>query len=322
MTYSPLQDLVDKIQKTGFCNAHAHFDRAYTVTREDLKETVNNHLFEKWKLVDEFKQNATMERYFINFDKVLTKQKSFGVTSALTFVDLDPICGTNALEAALHAKVLAKSLGINLKIANQTLKGVLKREPRILLESRLNDFDVIGCLPKADRHLEEKHLDVVMGWAKQLGKRVHAHVDQLNDVSEKETELLARKTIEHGLEGRVTAVHSISLAAHPKKYRQEVYNICKDADLSFVTCPTAWIDHRRSDKMSVDHNAITPVEELVENGLLVAIGSDNIHDIYKPYSDGNMLTELRVMLEATHFYNMKELLKIATSNGREIIGDY
>jgi cytosine/adenosine deaminase-related metal-dependent hydrolase len=72
--------------------------------------------------------------------------------------------------------------------------------------------------------------------------------------------------------------------------------------------------------MSVDHNAITPIEELVENELIVAIGSDNIHDIYKPYSDGNMATELRVMLEATHFYNMKELIKIATTNGRQIIG--
>ena len=73
--------------------------------------------------------------------------------------------------------------------------------------------------------------------------------------------------------------------------------------------------------MSVDHNAITPVEELIENELIVAIGSDNIHDIYKPYSDGNMATELRVMLEATHFYNIDELVKIATTNGRKIIGE-
>ena len=286
MTYSPLQEMIEKIQKTGFCNAHAHFDRAYTVTREDLKETVNNHLFEKWKLVDEFKKSAAMER----------------------------------LNAAIHAKVLAKQLGIDLRIANQTLKGVLIPEPRALLESRIEEFDVIGCLPRADEGREAEHLDVVMGWAKQTGKRLHAHVDQLNDNSERETELLARKTIEHGLEGRVTAVHSISLAAHRKEYRQYVYDLSKDAGLSFVTCPTAWIDHRRRDKMSVDHNAITPIEELVENGLMVAIGSDNIHDIYKPYSDGDMKTELRVMLEATHFYNMKELIKIATTNGRRIIG--
>lgn len=321
MTYSPLRELIDRIYGKGFCNAHAHFDRAFTVTREDLKETVNNHLFEKWKLVDEFKRSATIEKYFINFDRVLKSQKSHGVKSVLSFVDLDPICGERALDAAIQAKKLAKDLGMNLRIANQTLKGVLQPEPRALIESRIEDFDVIGCLPKADAGKEAEHLDVVMGWAKQTGKRLHAHVDQLNDSSEKETELLARKTIEHGLEGRVTAVHSISLAAHPREYRQKVYNICKDADLSFVTCPTAWIDHRRNETMSVTHNAITPVEELVENGLLVALGTDNIHDIYKPYCDGSMITELRVMLEATHFYNMDELVKIATTNGKIIIGD-
>ena len=71
--------------------------------------------------------------------------------------------------------------------------------------------------------------------------------------------------------------------------------------------------------LSVGHNAITPVEELVENGLLVALGTDNINDIYKPYCNGDMMTELRVMLEATHFYDMDELVKIATINGKKII---
>ena len=41
------------IASGGFCNSHAHFDRAGTISQEDLKETVNNHLFEKWKHVDD-----------------------------------------------------------------------------------------------------------------------------------------------------------------------------------------------------------------------------------------------------------------------------
>ena len=93
-----------------------------------------------------------------------------------------------------------------------------------------------------------------------------------------------------------------------------------DADLSFVSCPTACIDHRRNEKLSVTHNAITPIDEMVPLGLTVAIGSDNICDIYKPFSDGNMMTELRFLLEATHFYNIEDLVDIATTNGRKVIG--
>lgn len=318
--YNPLEELRIKIiNNGGFCNSHAHFDRAGTVKAEDLKSSVNDHLFEKWKIIDEFKTNATVGDYYKNFLYALILQKESSVTSALSFVDVDPVCGYKALDAALQAKSLASSFNVDLKIACQTLKGVIGNKPRQIVEDRIDSFDVIGCLPKADKGKESEHLDVVMSWAKQTGKRLHAHVDQLNDPSEKETELLARKTIQHGLEGRVTAVHSISLAAHPKKYRSEVYKISKDAGLSFVTCPTAWIDHPRSEKLSVTHNSITPVEELISNDLLVAIGTDNINDIYKPFCNGDMLTELRVMLEATHFYDMESLVKIATVNGKKII---
>jgi cytosine/adenosine deaminase-related metal-dependent hydrolase len=125
----------------------------------------------------------------------------------------------------------------------------------------------------------------------------------------------------HGWEGKVTAVHSISLAAHPKHYRQKVYSMAKDAGLSFVCCPIAWIDHRRTENMSVTHNAITPVDELVENDLVVAMGTDNINDVYKPYNDGNMMTELRFLLEALHIYDEQVLMQIMTENGRKVISD-
>ena len=95
--------------------------------------------------------------------------------------------------------------------------------------------------------------------------------------------------------------------------------MCLDADLSFVSCPTAWIDHRRNETLTVTHNAITPIDEMIPLGICVAIGSDNICDVYKPFSDGNMMTELRFLLEATHFYDIEELTKIATHNGRKVI---
>ena len=125
--------------------------------------------------------------------------------------------------------------------------------------------------------------------------------------------------MEHGWESRVTAVHSISLASHPKFYRKEVYKMAQDAGLSFISCPTAWIDHRRTEELTPNHNAITPVDELLEHNLIVAIGSDNINDIYKPYSTGDMMIELRFLMEALHIYNQDILVKIATENGRKVL---
>jgi cytosine/adenosine deaminase-related metal-dependent hydrolase len=147
---------------------------------------------------------------------------------------------------------------------------------------------------------------------------LHVHVDQLNTPDEKETELLCRKTIEHGLEGKVVAVHSISLAAHQKNYRNEVYRMAKDAGMMFITCPSAWIDHPRTERLVPFHNAVTPVDELLENDLVVAIGSDNICDIYKPYSDGDISVEMRFLLESCKIYDMPTLKKISRENGLKV----
>lgn len=53
--------------------------------------------------------------------------------------------------------------------------------------------------------------------------------------------------------------------------------------------------------------------------IFVDIELDNIYDIYKPFSDSNMMTELRFLLEATHFYDVDELIKIITINEKTVI---
>jgi cytosine/adenosine deaminase-related metal-dependent hydrolase len=57
--WNPLSKLTGMISgHGGFVNAHAHFDRAYSVSIEDFTNTqgnINSQLQEKWKLVDRIK---------------------------------------------------------------------------------------------------------------------------------------------------------------------------------------------------------------------------------------------------------------------------
>jgi len=321
--FNPNHKLIKKINdRGGFINAHAHFDRAYTVTEQNMEKVVNYHLFDKWEFVDKFKKNAEVSIYIHNMMAAVNQQIKYGVAGALTFVDIDTVCGFKAIEAAQIVKKEAKAKGFDLRICSQALKGVMKPEENQLLRKalELGYLDVIGGLPRADRDYEQAHLDEILFLGKEYGKRVHVHVDQLNDSLEKETEMLALRTMHWGMEGRVTAVHGISIAAHPKEYRERVYGLSRDAGLSFITCPTAWIDSRRSEWPTPTHNSITPVEEMLKHGLTVAIGSDNIQDVYKPFSDGNMYTELKFLLECLHLYDIDALVDIATKNGRLVIG--
>ena len=305
------------IDSGGFVNAHAHLDRANTA-EYFTKEEQYKFLKQKWKLVDRIKKNSSYDDYKARIEFALDKQKSFGVTQVCSFIDIDDIASPDGIKAARVIRASRKDVG--LKIACQTLKGVLDPVQNALISEQLFFIDIIGSLPGGDKDREEEHLDRIMQWGKEYNKRIHVHVDQLNTPEEKETELLARKTIQWGMEGQVTAVHSISLACHHRAYRKEVYKMAKDADLSFITCPSAWIDHPRREDLAPIHNSITPVDELIENDLIVAIGSDNIHDIYKPYSDGDMMFELRLLLEACKIYDEYELIKIATTNGKRVLG--
>ena len=96
--------------------------------------------------------------------------------------------------------------------------------------------------------------------------------------------------------------------------------MCKDAGLSFITCPSAWIDHRRTELLVPSHNAITPVDELLEQGLTVALGTDNICDVYKPFCDGDMLNELRLLIDACRIYDPTDIINIAVHNGKLVLG--
>ena len=74
-----------------------------------------------------------------------------GVTSCLSFIDIDSIVGLKALRAAKLAKEYAQGIGINFKIATQTLKGVVSPYERIYLDMALDTgvVDIIGSLPGA-----------------------------------------------------------------------------------------------------------------------------------------------------------------------------
>jgi len=316
---NPKQLILDKIKANGgWVNTHAHLDRAYTLNEDNFSHSYS-YLKEKWHLVDEMKKAATVDDIYKRMCKATEVLLEQGTQAMGTFIDVDDKIEDKAIKAAYKLRETYGS-DIEIRFACQVLKGVIDPKARYWFDMSLDFVDIIGGLPAKDFGREDEHLDILMSSAKDHGKLVHVHVDQFNTDEEKETEQLARKTIEHGMQGKVSAIHCISLAAHPKKYRHEVYDLCREADMHIISCPTAWIDHNRTERLQVSHNSITPVDEMIPAGLNVAFGTDNICDIYKPFSDADLWTELRVMLEACHYYDIDNLVKIATENGLKALG--
>ncbi len=308
--------LFSKLNK-GFINCHAHIDRAGTASLF-YKKDFERHLFDKWDMVRKLKQNSSVEDYYYRIFGACLDQKKKNVSKIISFIDLDHNVGTKALDAAVKVKEVLKSHDVELYIGNQTVGG-FNPISLSLLETNIDKLDFLGGLPKSDKD-PDRHLDILFNLSRQTGKKVHVHVDQLNTDEEMETLWLANKTIEAGLEGQVVAVHAISVSCHKKETRDLIYQSSKTAGLQFVCCPSAWIDHPRTERLSPTHNSITPIDEMLEWGLTVGIGTDNIEDVYKPYCDGDMAFETRLALEACKIYDEKSILDLAYHNGLRILG--
>jgi len=167
--------------------------------------------------------------------------------------------------------------------------------------------DFCGGLPSRDRPQEEKHLDIVMQTAKEYNKLVEVHVDQENNPFQNETELLCLKTIEHGMQGRVYGIHSISLSAKDESEQNRVVALCKEADVGIVICPSAALSMKQLPMTAPLHNSIGPFVKLKEAGVRTYLGIDNINDLFMPVVDGDMWTEARMLMEACRFYDLEQV---------------
>jgi cytosine deaminase len=296
-------------QYGGFTCYHAHFDKAYLISLENLRLSQVD-MQKKWDLYKYLKENYTHDDLVERISRGVEKMVSQGVTHCRTFIDADSTVKLLPIRAALEVKEKYADK-IYLELAVQPLQGVKDKESRLYFEQACELADVVGGLPSRDRPMPEKHLDFIMEVAKNLNKSIDVHIDQENNPDENETELLAIKTIEHGLEGRVRGIHAISLAAKSLNQQDRIIRMVKDAGMSIIICPSAAVSMKQLGKVAPLHNSIAPLQKLLDNEIPVYLGVDNIHDLFMPLVDGDMWFECRLMMEACRFYDIEKVAQIA-----------
>lgn len=311
--------ILEKIEKKGgWVNCHAHIDRSYTVNKK-LYKLANAYRHEKWKLNANLRKTSTVSQIYDRMAMAIECMINQSVSAIGTFIDVDYDVKDKAIKAAEKVREKYKS-AITIKYINCSSYGIMDKQAREWFDVGADFVDIVGGLLKADAGREPEHLDILLRTAKEKKKMLHVHVDELNDPDEFETELLAQKTLEHRMEGKVVGIHGISINAHPKEYRQKLYKLMKKADLMMISCPISWLNSRRNETLTPTHNPVTPVDELTREGITVGIGTDNIADLFMPYNDAEMWNDLRVLMETNRLYNADNLVDIATANGRKILG--
>ena len=108
------------------------------------------------------------------------------------------------------------------------------------------------------------------------------------------------------------AVHAISVSAKPAHEQDRIVRLLKDAGVSVIVCPSAALSMKQLDMQGPLHNSIAPVQKLLDAGVPVYLGVDNVYDLFMPLVDGDLWFECRLLMEACRFYDIDRVAKLVT----------
>src|SRR5699024_11825722 len=123
-------------------------------------------------------------------------------------------------------------------------------------------------------------------------------------------EIIAKYTIQRGMQGQVTASHTTAMHNYSNDYAAKLIGILKRADVNIVTNPFSNILLQNRLDGYPRRRGHTRVDELLAQGVNVSIGNDNIMDPFNPLGKGNMLQAAHLLLHTSHLSGHKQMITL------------
>lgn len=319
--------------KGGLVDCHRHLDRQNTLDEENYKLIANDAtLQQKWEYIDRTKRSqGYLNGLKLRMTTAVEDMMNQGIRACRTFIDVDTTVGLSGIKTAIAVKKWAQNFNFNLQIAAYPIRGVDSEEERALFEKGAEMTDAIGTLPSRGRknvwdwRTNMKNMKYFFGVAKRLKKPIDLQIDQANHPAEQESYMLLNVTREFrdlGYEQSVTAVHCISLGAQRVDQIIKITKGFREQNINVIVCPGAALSMLMNYNIKGPiRNSIAPVMAFLGEGVVVALGTDNVSDIFMPFTNGDIREEIRELARAIRWQdNLSELADIATINGRKVLG--
>lgn len=215
-----------------------------------------------------------------------------GILYIRSHVDIDPVGKLKLLEGVKKAK--EKFAGIvDVQIIAFPQMGLV-HDPEtvdLMYEAMENGADIVGGIPHFEKNMDEaaQQIEIVFDLAKKYDADIDMHVDEVDDPAWKSVELVADKTIQEDYQGRVAAGHCCSMAAWSEADFDRILPKIKNAELNIITNPlTNLIAQGHRDDRPV-RRGVPPIDLLIEAGINVASGTDDMHNMFYPFGNMNPL---------------------------------
>jgi cytosine deaminase len=304
-------DADGRLVTESFVNSHLHLCKVYTlqmIGEEALKsyrEGTMGKAMKAIELASKVKERYREDWILENVRRAINLAIVYGITHIRAFADTDTRARLEGVKALLKAKKEFEGL-VDLQVVAFPQDGVI-RDPgaeELVRKAIEIGADVVGGIPWIEYTDEdaERHIELMLEIAKEHDKDVSMLVDDAGDPGLRTLEMLAVKTIKEGRQGRSLAHHARAMCLYPDPYFMKVVALLKRAKMGVVSDPHTGPLHAR-------------VKDLIREGVMVALGQDDIADAYYPFGRNNMLEVAFLashLLWMTAFDEMEQLYDMIT----------
>ncbi|KSV83474.1 amidohydrolase [Sinorhizobium sp. GL28] len=296
----------------GFINTHSHVDKSwwgkpwvpYSYSeRPTVEGWIANERAQRDKYgIPNASSSATVLRQFIRN----------GTTATRTHIDVDLGVGLRGLECVQAARAEVGD-AIQVETVAFPQDGVLRRPGvmKLLDEAAAAGVDKIGGLdPGTIDGDVEKVLDGLFDIAVNRNVGLDLHLHEFGSLGVYEFRQVMRRTIDAGLQGKVTISHGFVLGTLPAKVQEEIVEKLAEAGVSWTT-------------VAMGGTAPLPWQQMQTHGVPLGLGADGIRDLWSPFGDGDML---RVAHQFARLHGLRHddklvaAVDLATRRGGHFVG--
>ncbi|MBY0098603.1 cytosine deaminase [Mesobacillus maritimus] len=291
-----------------FIEPHIHLDTTLTAGEPEWNQS--GTLFEGIQRWSQRKESLTLEDVKTRAKKALKWQIAQGIQHVRTHVDVtDP--SLIALKALLEVKE-ELSPYVDLQLVAFPQEGIpsYPNGAELLEEALKMGADVVGAIPHFEFTREHgvSSLKTAFDLAEKYDRLVDIHCDEIDDEQSRFVEVVATEAFERGLGSKVTASHTTAMGSYNDAYTYKLFRVLKLSNINFVANPLVNIHLQGRFDTYPKRRGMTRVKELLEAGLNVSFGHDDIFDPWYPLGTGNMLQVLHMGIHVSQLMGYEQIV--------------
>lgn len=279
----------------AFVNGQLHACKSFW--RRHLTELpANQQALPRFQAAHYVKQRYTVDDVAARVDEGIRLAIQNGTCAIRLFGDVDEASGLTAVQGLLAIRERYRHL-MKVEVVAFPQDGVTSdRTPALLQEALAAGVDVIGGIPWIEQGetAQRRHTEMCFALAKAFDKDLHFVCDDVADPASRTLEYVARQTRSNNYHGRVSATQCAALAFYPDDYAAEVIGLLKTTGITIFSNSHVSLIATEFPPRQPWPRSITRVRELLEAGVPVACGQDDIDNWFYPFGRNDLL-------EVAHF---------------------